>query len=118
MKYFPLILGSLLLTACVTTPPPPLTQAAVIAMARAGTTDAEIIRQINQTRTVFSLSADDVVRLRDAGVHEPVVDYMLETYQRAVLAEQRRRDYDRYDYYYDYAYPWPPPGYGPRLRLR
>jgi len=118
MKYFSLILGSLLLAACATTRPPPLTRAAVIDMVQAGTADAEIIRQINQTRTVFTLSADDVATLHKAGVHEPVIDYMLETYRRAVLAEQRRRDYDRYYDYYDYAYPWPPPGYGPRMRFR
>jgi len=92
-----ILLLPLLLAGCATTPrPSPLTQAEIISMTKAGMWDEDIIRRIDATRTVFRLSAEDVVRLRNEGVSERVVNYMLDTYTRAVAAEQRRQDY----YYY------------------
>jgi hypothetical protein len=106
------LLSILLLAGCATTPPPaPVSLADVISMTKAGLTDNEIIRRIDETRTVFRLGSDDVVRLRQEGVTDPVVNYMLDTYTHYVVAEQRRRDavyaddyYFRYGYYY--GQPW------------
>ena len=90
--------------------PVPLTQPDVISMVKAGLTDEDIIRRIDGTRTVFKLSSDDVVRLRNEGVSDRVVNYMLETYIKAAVAEQRRQDSYNYDFYYRpsffYGYPW------------
>lgn len=93
---------ALALAGCATaTPrPAPLAQADIVSMTKAGATDEEIIRRIDDTRTFFRLSADDVVRLRNEGVSDRVVTYMLETYTRAAVAEQRRQD--RSDYYFHY----------------
>ena len=81
-------------------------------MTKAGMGDEDIIRRIDATRTVFRLGADDVVRLRNEGVTERVVNYMLDTYVRYVAAEQRRQDYYDYDYYYRFGYWYGYPRHG------
>lgn len=110
-----LVAIALLLTGCATKPPPPppLTQADIISMAKAGLGDEEIIQRIDNSLTVFRLNANDVVTLHNEGVSDRVIDYMLGTYTRAAVAEQRRRDlsyYPYYPYYYNfgffYGYPW------------
>lgn len=85
-----------LLAAGCATPRPrpvPLTQADVISMTKAGMADEEITRQIDATYTVFILNAEDVARLRTEGVHDRVIDFMLDTKVRAAVAEERRRNY-------------------------
>jgi len=83
---------AVLATGCKTTPPPtPLTQTDVISMTKAGLTDQEIINRIDATRTVFRLTADNVVTLRQEGVSDRVVTYMLDTYTRFAVAEERRQ---------------------------
>lgn len=76
-------------------------------MVKAGMTEEDIMRRIDDTRTVFRLSSEEVVRLRNEGVSDRVVNYMLDTYTRAVAAEQRRRDAD-YNFHYGfyYGHPW------------
>jgi hypothetical protein len=97
------------LVGCATTPPPPppLTQSDVISMVKAGVTEEDIMRRIDATQTIFRLSSDDVILLRKEGVPDRVVNYMLDTYTRAAIAEQRRRDAD-YDFHYGFYYgrPW------------
>jgi hypothetical protein len=103
-------LMALALLGCATTRVKyePLTKADIISLTKAGVTDDEIIVRIDQTRTVFVLTADDVVTLREEGVSARVIDYMLETRVRAAAEEERRRA--RYDY--------PPPyWYGPHIGL-
>jgi hypothetical protein len=100
-----LLLVGLATAGCATRPAPiPLTQADIISMAKADTTDEEIIRRIDTSHTVFRLGAADVVRLRNEGVSERVVNYMLETYPRYVAAEQLRQDSYENDYRYRYGY--------------
>jgi hypothetical protein len=104
------VVVALALCGCATVPKPvPLTQADIISMTKAGMTDEEIIRRIDDTRTVFRLNSDDVVRLRNEGVSDRVVTYMLETYTRAAVAEERRRSSYSYGLYYGpyYYHPWP-----------
>lgn len=110
-KRFVILAATILLAGCATTPrPAPLTQADIISMTKAGLTDEDIIRRIDDTRTVFQLSSDDVVFLRKEGVSDRIVTYMLDTLTRAVAAEQRRRDMDDYNFRYRYGlfygYPW------------
>jgi outer membrane lipoprotein SlyB len=57
----------------------PLAIADVKAMAKAGISEDVIINQINNSRTVYHLSAADIIDLRDAGVTDKVVNYMIDT---------------------------------------
>jgi hypothetical protein len=105
-----ILLVGLVMTGCATTPRPiPLTQVDIISMTKAGATEEEIMRRIDQTRTVFRLNSDDVVRLRNEGVGDRIVTYMLDTYTRAAVAEERRRaTYSGSFYYGPYFYPYHP----------
>lgn len=89
--------------------PQPLSQADIISMVKAGVADEEIIRRIDGTRTVFRLSSDDVIRLRNEGVSDRIVNYMLDTYARYAADQQRRADYYDYNWHYRfgfYGYPY------------
>jgi hypothetical protein len=110
-KRFLIAVAMILATGCATTPrPAPLTQADIISMTKVGLTDEDIMRRIDDTRTVFQLNSDDVVFLRKEGVSDRVVTYMLDSLTRAAVAEQRRRDLDYYDFHYRfglfYGHPW------------
>ena len=91
-------------------PPPPLTQADVISMVKMSVPDEDIMRRIDATRTVLRLSSDDVVRLRNEGLSDRLVNFLLDTYTRAAMDAQRRQDadyyYNSYPPYYGYGYPW------------
>ncbi len=88
--------------------PVPLFQQEVIDMTRAGATDEEIIREIVNTRTVYSLTVGDISKLKEAGVSEGVINYMLETPNRRVRVIERVR------YVPDPFYgPWYDPWYDP-----
>ena len=90
----------LTLVGCASTkppPPPPLTQADVISMVKGGLTDEEIMRRIDDTRTVFRLSSEDVIRLRNEGISDRLTTFMLDTYTRAAMAAQRRQDEQYYN---------------------
>ena len=51
----------------------------VKALARAGVGDELIISQIHSTRTVYHLSTGDIIALKNGGVSERVIDYMINT---------------------------------------
>ena len=57
----------------------PLTVSDVKALARAGISEEVIISQINSTHTVFHLSAGEIIDLRDSGVPDRVINYMINT---------------------------------------
>jgi outer membrane lipoprotein SlyB len=57
----------------------PLTVADVKALARASVGDDIIISQIQSTRTVYHLSAAEIIELRDAGVSQRVIQFMINT---------------------------------------
>src|ERR1035438_9326630 len=57
----------------------PLGVADVKALARSGINDDVIISQIRSSHTVYHLSAADIIDLRDAGVSNPVIDFMINT---------------------------------------
>jgi len=57
----------------------PLSVADVKALAKAGVSDEVVITQIQNSRTAFHLSADDIIDLHDAGVSDNVVDYLIST---------------------------------------
>jgi outer membrane lipoprotein SlyB len=57
----------------------PLAVADVKAMAKAGISEDVIISQIQNSHTVYHLSASDIIDLRDSGVTDKVVNYMINT---------------------------------------
>ena len=57
----------------------PLTLADVKAMSRAGISDDVIINQIVSTHTGFQLSSGDIIDLRNSGVADKVVNFMINT---------------------------------------
>jgi outer membrane lipoprotein SlyB len=57
----------------------PLSIADVKAMAKAGISEEVIINQIQASHTVFRLSAADIIDLRDAGVTDKIVNFMINT---------------------------------------
>jgi len=57
----------------------PLGVADVKALAKSGINDDVIISQIRSSRTVYHLSAADIIDLRDAGVSNRVIDFMINT---------------------------------------
>ena len=79
-------------------------------MSKVGLSDANIFRRVEDTHTVFKLTADDVVLLRNEGVSNGAVTYLLDTYTRAAMKEQRRRDSDEircnWGFYYGYPHRW------------
>ncbi len=56
-----------------------LSLADIKAMARAGLSDDTIINQIRNTRSVYRLSTSEIIELKDAGVSEVVINYMINT---------------------------------------
>jgi hypothetical protein len=76
---------------CETPPPPrppppvvryptqPLGLADVKMLAKSGLSDDVIISQIRNSRTVYRLSAADILDLKDSGVSEKVIDFMINT---------------------------------------
>lgn len=57
----------------------PLSIADVKALAKAGITEDVIINQIGNSHTVYHLSSADIIDLRDSGVTDKVVNYMIST---------------------------------------
>lgn len=64
----------------------PLTPADVKALVKAGITEDVIISQISNSHTVFHLSSADIIDLRDSGVPDKVIDYMINTASMAAAA--------------------------------
>ncbi len=57
----------------------PLQVADVTAMSKAGIKDELIISQIRNSHSVYHLSASEIIELRDAGVSQKVIEYMINT---------------------------------------
>ena len=57
----------------------PLSVADVKALAKAGISEDVIINQIKNSRTVYHLSTADIIDLRDSGVGDKVINYMINT---------------------------------------
>ena len=57
----------------------PLGLADVKMLARSGVSDEVIISQIRNSHTVYHLSAAEILDLKDAGLSERVIDFMINT---------------------------------------
>jgi hypothetical protein len=86
----------------------PVSPEQIVAMARAGETTAAIITRIQQSDTVYSLTASQFVQLSKDGVPDAVLDYMQQTYIKAVERDARREAYS--DLWFSrhgwYGHPW------------
>jgi Glycine zipper len=65
----------------------PLTVADVKALAKAGISDDLIISQIRNSRTVYHLGTADIIDLKNSGVSEKVIDFMINTPSQIPSAE-------------------------------
>lgn len=86
-----------------------LTTDDIITLTRNGATDQQIIQHIDRTRSVFQLKMADLESLRAAGVSDPVITHMLDTYTRALLREKpaplpAEVGGGTYDYGYQYPF--------------
>jgi len=57
----------------------PLSIADIKAMAKAGISDEVIISQIRNSRTVYRLTTQEIIDLKDSGVSQKVIDFMINT---------------------------------------
>ena len=57
----------------------PLSVADVKELARAGVSDELIISQIRNSRTIYRLSTAEIIGLKDEGVSENIIDFMINT---------------------------------------
>ena len=87
---------------------PPVSPEQIVEMARKGETTAAIIARIQQSDTVYSLTASQFVQLSKDGVTDAVLDYMQQTYIKAVERNARRQAYS--DLWFSthgwYGHPW------------
>ena len=83
------LLAAFVLCSCASVQgPPPLTAAQIVELSRGGKSPAEIIGELQRTNTVLALQGSDIVGLHNAGVPDPVLDYL----QRAQIDEIRWRE--------------------------
>ena len=64
----------------------------IIQMSKDGLSSKDIIDEINSSHTVYSLKADQLIKLRDQGVQDSVLNYMEETKIAAIQYDQRYAD--------------------------
>jgi hypothetical protein len=93
------------------------------ALARARVNDGVILRYLRDRGTIYTLNSADVQDLRNAGVSQSIVDYMLQTPRMygppAVIGVGIGYGPGWYDPYAPYGpYYYPPPYYGPYHRWR
>ena len=90
--------------------PRALTKEDVVNMATSDIGDDVIISQIKATGSCFRLSVSDIVELKEAGVSEKVIEYMITTgqqYGREARHEVHYLWHPYYPHYYS-IYPWYP----------
>ena len=74
----------------------PLGLADVKALSRAGISEDVIISQIKNSGTVFRLTAPEIIELRDAGVTDKVINYLINTPSTAPLSAPPTTDVIQY----------------------
>ena len=94
----------------------PLTLVDIKALAKAGIGDDLLISQIRNSRTTYRLSTVDILDLKNAGVNEKVIDFMINTPATVVQPQTAPAPsyyyttpppYYNYPPYYYYPYPYP-----------
>jgi uncharacterized secreted protein with C-terminal beta-propeller domain len=111
MKRFVVLVAAaftLLVAGCATTPATqPLSIDEVVQLSKANTPPDEIVRKMKETRTVYLVSASELIKLSKQGVDDKVLDYMQATSIEAARYEERYRNYGPWGPYpYGYPYRW------------
>lgn len=86
--------------------PPTIDQ--IVEMAGAGRPAEEIVRELQETRAVYPLTASQIVRLHEQGVPDAVLDYMQNAYAESIRWNARMQYQDGYwwpDCFYCYPHP-------------
>ena len=68
-------------------PPPAIDE--IVAMAQAGKPAEDIVRELQDTRAVYPLTASQIVKLHEQGVPDAVLDYMQNAYAESIRWEAR-----------------------------
>jgi hypothetical protein len=87
-------------------PPPSIDQ--IVEMAKAGKPAEEIVRELQDTRAVYPLTASQIVRLHEQGVPDAVLDYMQNAYAESIRWDARMQyegSYWWHDCFYCYHRP-------------
>ena len=87
-------------------PPPSIEQ--IVEMAKAGKPAEEIVRELQETRAVYPLTASQIVRLHEQGVPDAVLDYMQNAYAESIRWDARMQyegSYWWHDCFYCYHRP-------------
>lgn len=101
-----ILLAAVLVSGCATTPRrPPLTMEQVVEMSKENRPAAEIIKELNDSRTVLPLSGSQYARLKQEGVPDEVLDHLQKRYLDAVEFDARMRYQNMY-----WGWGWGPPG--------
>ena len=85
---------------------PPLTLEEVVTMAKNDVPAAQIIRSMDESRTVLSLSGSQYAVLRQQGVPDEVLDHIQKRHLEAVEMDARFR---QQQLYWGWGWGWPPP---------
>lgn len=99
-----IFLGLILLGGCAglqRRPPPSIDQ--IVEMAQAGKPAAEIVRELQESRAVYPLTASQIVRLHDQGVPDAVLDYMQNAYAESIRWNARMQ-YESVYWWHDCFY--------------
>lgn len=83
-------------------PPPSIEQ--IVEMAKAGKPAEDIVRELQETRAVYPLTASQIVRLHEQGVPDAVLDYMQNTYAESLRREARMQYESNYYWWHDCFY--------------
>jgi hypothetical protein len=78
------------------TSPPPVTVAEIVDMSKAGVPPSEIVAAIQDSGTVYRLSASELANLHAQGVSDQVIDEMQRTYLHSVAENQAMEDWGMY----------------------
>jgi hypothetical protein len=87
-------------------PPPSIDQ--IVEMANAGKPAEEIVRELQETRAVYPLTASQIIKLHEQGVPDAVLDYMQNAYADNIRWQARSQyegAYFWYDCFYCYHHP-------------
>ncbi len=69
----------------------------VVQWSKAGEPAQRIIDRLEAARGFYPLRAGDIIRLHEAGVSTPVLDYLLDTYVRRIRIEERFQAPSRFE---------------------
>ncbi|HVY04435.1 MAG TPA: hypothetical protein VHB46_00535 [Burkholderiales bacterium] len=82
-------------------PPPTIEQ--IVEMAKAGKPAEDIVRELQETRAVYPLTASQIVKLHEQGVPDTVLDYMQNAYSDSIRWEARMQ-YENTFWWHDCFY--------------